>query len=226
MPRLEMLDPRTHGSLRLRPGAQTPHFVQVVAAEFGTAAASCPVLFSKDAASGRFYAGAMFALKSGETALKGADERGGFEPLVMQREGFFISGSGIAIDLDSPRFSGTDGEALFDEAGLPGTTLRQIQRLLGQLRTGLEFTEGYIKALADLHLIEPVDISLAFDTGERLKLQGLYTVSLDSLRELDDPSVIRLFRAGYLQLAYTMIASVSQVAVLAQLRNRRLSRPR
>jgi hypothetical protein len=71
--------------------------------------------------------------------------------------------------------------------------------------------------------VEPIDITLSFDNGERLKLQGLYTVSRDALRELGDTDVLRLFRSGHLQLAYTMAGSLNQLALLAQARNRRLA---
>ena len=44
-------------------------------------------------------------------------------------------------------------------------------------------------------------------------------MSLDALRDIDDAAALRLFRAGHLQLAYTMSASLQQIQILAQLRN-------
>ena len=111
-----------------------PHFVRIVAREFAAAAASCPILFTKDAGTGDFYAGAMFGFKPGESFLKESIDRGGFDPLNLQRDGFFISGEHIAIDRGNPRFSETDGEPLFDEAQQPSVSLRQVQRALGQLQ--------------------------------------------------------------------------------------------
>jgi hypothetical protein len=221
VPELQLLDPRLHGRLRLRASAtETPHFVQVVAAEFGAAATCCPIFFTKEAATGSFYAGAMFGFKPGENLLGTVDERGGFTPLLLQRDGFFISEHNIAIDPGHARFSETDGEPLFDEAQQPANALRAIQRTLGDIHQGIEQTKAFIAVLVELKLIEPIEISLSFDGGERLTLQGLYTVSLDRLRDLDDAAAIRLFRAGHLQLAYTMATSLKQVARLARLRNR------
>ena len=54
---------------------------------------------------GAFYAGAMFGFKPGENLLGNAAERGGFEPLMLRREGFFMSDSNIAIDRDHARFA-------------------------------------------------------------------------------------------------------------------------
>ena len=75
----------------------------------------------------------------------------------------------------------------------------------------------------ELRLLEPIDISLRFDDGENLQLEGLYTVSLDSIGELDDSTALSLFRKGYLQLAYAMSGSLRQIPVLAHRRNQRLA---
>jgi hypothetical protein len=217
---VELLDSEKHRQLRLRPAGDKPHFVQIVAAEFAAAAACCPVLFTKEADTGRFFAGAMFAFKPGESYLHDSIERAGFTPLTLQRDGFFIAGDQIAIDRSNPRFSDTEGEPLFDGASQPGVALRRIQRVLGQLKAGIETTDRFIRALAELKLIEPIDISLSFDTGdERLTLQGLYTVSVDSLRTIADAAAVRMLRAGHLQLAYTMNASLEQLPGLARVRD-------
>jgi len=220
VPALELLSPQSHGHLRMRPADEsTPHFVQVLTAEFSAAATCCPILFTKDPASGGFYAGALFGFKPGENLLGSAAERGGFVPLTLQREGFFLSDRHIAIDRGHVRFSMTDGDLLFDDSQQPGTALRAIQRTLGEIHGALEQTSAFIAALTELKLIESIDISLHFENGERLSLQGLYTVSLDRLRELDDAAAVRLFRQGYLQHAYTMAASLKHIQRLARLRD-------
>jgi len=218
----ELLDARQHARLRLRNAAgPSPHFVQVLATEFAAAATCCPILFSKDTTDGRFFAGAMFGFKPGENLVGGVDERGGFDPLMLRRDGFFISGEQVAIDRDHGRFSETDGDALFDDTQAPTPALRAVQRALGEIHSGLEQTRAFTAAVADLRLIEPIDISLTFDDGERLSLQGLYTVSLDRLRDVDDATALRLFRAGHLQLAYTMAGTLRHLGRLARLRNKR-----
>lgn len=226
MTNIELLSPDQHGHLRLLPatGAK-PHFVQIVTGEFAAAAAYCPILFTKEAATGSFFAGAMFGFKPGESFLQDSPEGSAFIPLSLQRDGFFVAGEQIAIDRNNPRFSDTSGEPLFDSSREPGIALRRIQRTLGQLKAGIDMTDRFIRALAELKLIEPIDISLNFDTGdERLTLQGLYTVSVDSLRTLGDAAAIRLLRAGYLQFAYTMNSSLEQLPVLARMRDQAIRR--
>jgi hypothetical protein len=221
MPRIEALNADSHGEVRLRERIPEGRiFVQVVASEFAAAAATSPILFSKSPETGQFYAGAMFGFKPEEPPLTPDD---GYVPFDVERQAFFVSGDEIAIDVEHPRIAVVDGHPLFDGEGQPSECLKRIQYALGQLAIGVEQTDRFIRALLDLKLIEPIDIALSFDDGETLRLQGLYTVSRDSLRELDDANALRLFRDGHLQLAFTMIASLQHIRLMAARRNRRLA---
>ena len=123
----------------------------------------------------------------------------------------------------SPRFSDNEGEPLFEENSEASEPLRRIQRALGLLVAGTEETDAFIQILLEHRLVEPIDITLSFDDGEKFHLEGLYTVSLDAIAELDDAAALSLFRRGHLQLAYTMAGSLRQIPVLANRRNERLA---
>jgi hypothetical protein len=221
MGRLEPLNLESHRLLRVRaPAREGRIFIQIVASEFEAATAACPILFSKSPETGQFYAGAMFGFRPEEPPLTAEDE---FVPHDIERQGFFIAGDEMAVDLEHPRISETTGEPLFDEDGQPTVPLRRVQRALGQLKVGIEFTDAFIRALLDLKLIEPIDISLRFDDGETLHLEGLYTISRDRLHDLEDADALSLFRNGYLQLAHVMIASLQHIRLMADRRNRRLA---
>ena len=221
----EILNSEAHRNLRLRQiDFQPPPFVPIVMPEFSSAATCCPILLTKNPETGEFYAGAMFGFRPGEDLVSDArGTNGGFRPLDLERQGFFTAGEDIAIDPESPRLSEADGEPLFDEDGEPTELMRKIQRALGLLVSGVEQTNAFIKTLVDLRIVEPIDISLRFDDGENLRLDGLYTVSLDSLAELDDSTVLSLFRKGYLRMAYIMAGSLQQIRVLAGRRNHLLA---
>ena len=224
MANLEVLNTEAHRSLRLRRQSELPpHFVPIVVSEFATAAACCPILFAKNPENGRFYVGALFGFEPGEN-LVSADPGAhrAFRPLELERQGFFISGENIAIDLDHPQISDKEGEPLFGDDGEPTNPMRRIQQALGLLASGNEATERFIETLVDLRLIEPIDISLRFDDGKKVQLDGLYTISLDSISELSDSDALALFRKGYLLLAYTVAGSLRQIPVLANRRNERL----
>ena len=221
----EVLNTEAHGSLRMHANTGGyPHFVMIVINEFPAAAAVCPIFFAKDATTGEFYAAAMFGFRQGELLVEGADKGdAAFRPLDLQRQGFFISDEHIAIDPTHPRFGEGASIALFEQDGHPSEAMRQMQRTIGQLKAGADSTRDFIRELLRLKLIEPIDIGLRFDDGEKLQLDGLYTISRDALADLDDADVLALFRKGYLQAAYCVVLSLNQVGVLARRRNERLA---
>lgn len=225
MAALEYLSPEAHAGLRMqRASGVGKHFAQVVPSEFARVAARCPILFTKHAETGAFYAGALFGFSAGENLL--VDQDGAFEhvtPLDHERAGFFIVNEDLAIDRDYARFRDATGFALFNTQGEPSPELRKVQRALAALKTGLEESDAFIEALLALRLVESIDISLSFDDGERIRLEGLYTISRDSLADLDDAAAVRLFRNGHLQHVYIMIESLNQIPLLAKRRNDRLA---
>lgn len=219
------LTPEDHGALLVRPTQrETRRFVEIMAAEFAAAAVCCPILFVKNAETGSFYAGAMFGFHEG-APLTGT-EPGQVDPFVSldrKRAGFYISGEHIAIDEASDRFSRSEGDPLFHTDGTPAPALRAIQAVLTQLHRGKVETDAFVNVMLGLKLIEPISVSLSFDDGQRLALQGLYTIGLDGLAELDDATVLTLFRSGHLQLAYTVALSARQIPVMAARHNARLA---
>ena len=225
MEQLETLNTEAHKTLRMHAAAgEHPPFVMIVLNEFPAAAAVCPIFFAKDPSTGQFYAGAMFGFRPGELLVEGAGEGDApFRPLDLVRQGFFVADENIAIDPTHPRFGENGPIALFEEDGQPSEAIRRVQWALGQLKAGMDATRDFVRELLTLKLIEPVDISLGFDDGQRLQLEGLYTVSRDAMNDLGDATITRLFRNGYLQAALSMTFSLNQVAVLARRRNARLA---
>jgi hypothetical protein len=180
-----------------------------------------PILFSKDADTGQFYCGAMLGFDTGENLF--LDEHrslSAYRPLNLQRGPFLTAGSDLAIDLDHPRVASSGDQQLFTEGGEPSSYLQSIMGLMRDLRPGLERTRVFIDTLLGLKLIEPMTISARFDDGTNREFTGLYTVNRSQLQELADAAVVDLFRRGYLQLIYLMLASLDQVSALAQRKNR------
>jgi hypothetical protein len=222
---LELLNAQAHRQLRAKAASgEGRHFVQVVPAEVARIATRAPVLMTKHPETGAFYLGAVFGFTPGENLLVNCDGTlDATMPLDWERDGFFVEGDSIAIEPTHPRLVGGEGRALFDEDGQPSDALRRVQRALALLAAGLRETETAIAALLALKLVEPIDVSLSFDDGQRMALDGLYTVSRDALAGLPDAEIARLFRAGHLQLALTMADSLNQIPLLARRRNDRLT---
>lgn len=228
MTRVALLDSQAHRTLRVQaePSARygdNRRFVPVGVNEFSLAVVHYPILLSKDADTGAFYCGVMLGFDDGENLF--LDEgRNVYRPLNLQRGPFCTAGADIAIDLDHPRVGAPDGQALFEESGKPTPYLSSIVELMRNLRAGEEWTRVFIDTLMKLKLVAPLALDLAFDDGTRREVTGLYTIDQEVLRALPDATVLDLFRRGYLQLIYLMIASLKQVSVLAQKKNSRLLR--
>lgn len=222
---LEILNAEAHRNLAMhRLAGAHPHMVQIVLPEVEAAAAVCPVFLAKSPETGRFALVALFGFAAGEVLVEGADTgNAAFLPLDLQRQGFFTSDDNIAVDLAHPRFGAGASIALFDESGSPTNAMRVVQRAIGTLMGSASQTEQFIAALVEGKLVEPVDISLGFDDGQTVRLDGLYSVSGDALADLDDTRIIRLFRDGSLAAAFAIRASLRQVGILARRRNERLS---
>lgn len=218
------LNKETHRTLRVQPTGtdEDRNFVPVIVNEFSSAVVHYPLLFSKDSQTGAFYCGAMLGFDPNENLFR-EEGLNVYRPLQLQRGPFFTAGQELAIDLDHPRVG--SGQALFTETGEPTAYLQSIIALFRDLMPGLERTKIFIETLVNHKLIEPIDINLAFDDGSKRTLTGLYTINQEALRQLTDAQVLDLFRRGYMQLIYLVIASLKQVPVLAQKKNSRMAAP-
>jgi hypothetical protein len=226
MTNITLLNNHDHRALRVQAGAAARYgddqrFVPVIIGEFPYLAVHYPILMTKDQDTGAFFIGAMLGFDEGENLFLDGRGMETYRPLNLQRGPFFSAGSEVAIDLDSPRIDG-DGKALFTETGEPTSYLQSIMALFRDLKPGLEITKVFVETLSRHKLIESIDIDLAFDDGSKRTLADLYTINQDALRALPDTAVIDLFRRGYLQLIYLMIASLKQVPVLARRKNNAL----
>jgi SapC len=225
MSNIVLLDSQSHRKLRVHAQAAAHYgddqrFVAVVVNEFHALAMHYPILFSKDADTGQFYCGAMLGFDAGENLFLDEHRTSGvYRPLNLQRGPFLTSGSDLAIDLDHPRVAQSGDQPLFTEAGEPTAYLQSIMGLMRELRPGLERTRIFIDTLLSLTLIEPVTVSARFDDGTDREFTGLYTVNRDQLKDLADAAVLDLFRRGYLQLIYLMLASLKHVSALARRKN-------
>jgi len=226
-----ILNRETHRNLRVHaePSARlgdNQRFVPIVVNEFSVLLPHYPIFLSKDAETGTFYCGVMLGFDVGENLFLGEDGKSmdAYRPWNLQRGPFYTAGSDLAIDMDNPRVNqnGDAGQALFDEKGEPTEYLQSIMALMREMHPGAERTKVFIQTLLQHKLVEPIDIDVGFDDGSSRQIEGLYVINQELLRQLPDAVVLDLFRRGYLHLIYMMIASVKQVPVLAQRKNRRL----
>lgn len=206
--------------------------VLVFPTEFEALQREYPILFRKDA-NGEYQAVALLGLDRDENLyLDGGGWNARYVPAVQQRGPFSIAlqegGPGgpspmIHIDLEHPRVSRTEGEALFLPAGGNSPYLQHVARMLGAIYDGLEVSRPFFTALDELGLIEPVAVEVKLSDREAYELPDVYAISEARLSELGGPSLERLHRSGVLRAAYAVLSSLGNMAWLIEAKNRKLA---
>ena len=224
------LDREAHGALRVDNAVSARYgdnqrFVPVLIREFPFLTAQYPVLVGKNSETGALYCGTVLGFDDGENLfLADHGAQTAYRPLHLRRLPFYAAGTDLAIDLDHPRL-GAEGRSLFDADGKPSDYLETIAAIFRELHDGTEETQAFLARLVELKLIEPVEFDLAFDDGNRRQVTGLYTVDQEALQALPDADALDLFRRGWLQAAYLLSASLKQIPLLAQRKNRQWLEP-
>jgi hypothetical protein len=203
----------------------------VLPTEFEAVQREYPIFFRRDA-NGEMQAVALLGLDRDENLFLGeAGWTARYVPATRQRGPFSIALQApggeamLHIDLDHPRVSRTEGEALFLPAGGNAPYLQHMSRLMGVIYDGLEVSRPFFGALEDLGLIEPVDVEAKLGDGREYVLPGLHTVAQERLAALGGADLERLHQSGVLRAAHMVLASMANMSALIDAKRRRLAQP-
>ena len=213
------------------------HVVEVIPQEFRSLAAFYPILISKDSTSGQYGFVSILGFETGENLfLEGENWKAPYVPVTIRRQPFTVlpregkNADGqdvrvpaIGIDLDSPRLSDEEGEALFDDESKPTEYLEQMKQMLSVMIAGARTSRELLEKLDQLELIEPLNIGVTFSDGKRCDLRALHSISEKKLGELSDDQVLELHKAGHLNIIYHALASQAQIGALVERKNGRLA---
>jgi hypothetical protein len=188
--------------------------------EFRNIQAHYPIVFGKSP-DGTLTPLALFGFHEKQNLfLKDGKWDSLYVPLMLERQPFLIgnaaNGKVVHIDLDSPRVSRTEGEAVFREHGGHTDFLEHITRVLGTLHDGVEGTAGFIEALLEHNLIESFVLDIQFLDGAQHRFAGFHTIQEERLARLDAAALGRLHERGYLLPIYMVIASFSNFRSLIE----------
>ena len=202
-------------------------FVQTFPAEFRQLQAHYPIIFRKDDASQAYEPIALFGFESDENLfLEGQDWDAATVPLLVSRLPFLIGQHGeelmIHVDLDSPRVSKLEGEAVFLPHGGSTPYLENINSMLLAIHEGMQTNAGFIEALLKNELLEGFSLDITLDDGSQSRLSGFYTIHEERLASLSAAAVHELHQAGYLAPIYYALASLSNFRGLIDRKNRRM----
>jgi hypothetical protein len=238
MPRHEMLNNIAHKDLRVitRPGAQYGDAVGTVMTfptEYGDIQREYPIFFRKDPQSGEFLSVALLGFTKEENLfLEGDRWDAAYVPAIIARGPFLIGfqerNEGgdlrrepvIHVDLEHPRVSQTEGERVFLDLGGNSPYLERVAAVLNGINQGLDASKAMFAAFTAADLIEPMNLEIKF-AEEQYNLVGLHTINREKLANLDAESLHRLHRGGFLQGAYLVMNSLTNVQRLVERKQRR-----
>ncbi len=238
MSNIELLDNVKHKDLSVDPTysveyGDSVNQVLVFPSEFIELQKEYPILLKKDANSGQFQAVVILGLDRDENLF--LDEDGWhahYVPAIQARGPFSIGlrkeGEGdeerveplIQVDMDSPRVR-PDGTPVFLQHGGSSDYLKRISKVLKVIQEGWAAAKTLYPTLDKMGLIEPVNININLSETERYSIENYYTVSEEKLMELEGDQLKTLNDVGYLQAAYHILASQTNISRLLARKNRK-----
>jgi hypothetical protein len=240
MTRHVMLNNIAHKDLRVltRYGAEfgdNVGTVMTVPTEFADVQREYPIFFRKDPNTGEFMSIALLGFSKDENLF--LDERGwnaSYVPGVVARGPFLIGFQErqeggelkkepvIHVDLDSPRISknADEGEAVFLPQGGNSRYLDRVVSILSGIRIGLEASKAMFAAFTEADLIEPLKLQIKINSEQQYDLLGLHTINQQKLANLGAEALHKLHRTGFLQGAFLIASSLSNVQRLIELKGR------
>jgi hypothetical protein len=196
-------------------------------AEFRNVLAHYPILFRETGNEQRYEPVALFGFVEGENLFASLETWDAlYVPMAVARQPFSMGLSGdsvlVQVDLDHPKVSTTVGHPLFLEFGGESELLEQVSSLLLALHQGLQSNAGFVAALLEYDLIEPLTLDIELNNGSQNQLLGFSTINEEKLAALDAATLAHLHRHGYLMAAHLMVASLVQLRELIERKNGRV----
>jgi len=200
--------------------------------EFRNIESSYPIFFAKDGESGQFYPLALFGFQRDENLyLNGSHWDATYMPMMVERNPFLIGFQQspdvengekrpvVSINVESPRVSETEGEALFTDSGEPSEYLQKSMENLQTIHRGHEQNKTFIAALLENDLLEGFNLDITLKDGSNNRLEGFYTINEEKLAGLQAETLGQLHEQGFLQAIYMAVASFSRVSGLIAKKN-------
>ncbi|WP_022973287.1 SapC family protein [Xanthomonas maliensis] len=240
MTRYAVLNNVAHHDVRviLRFGAEFGDAVGLVPAfvtEYAELQREYPLFFRKDPAGEGYQSVALLGFETHENLfLHGGRWNANYVPGIVAKgpfliglqeqriDGALVQEPVIHVDLEHPRISRSEGEAVFLPEGGHSPYLQHIIEILRGIHDGVEAGRAMNAALDAAGLIQPIRLDVGLDANHRAQLDGLFAIDRERLAALDGAILQTLHRQGYLEGAFLMLASQHNLRRLMAEKQRRL----
>lgn len=214
------------------------HVIPTFPTEFGDVQREYPIFFRRQGEGGGYQAVALLGLEPGENLFLQEDAwQASYVPGIIAKGPFLIGFQEqevdgelrrepvIHVDLDDPRVNEDEGEALFLEHGGNAPYLSYVANVLRGIQEGMAVAKAMFAAFETYELIEPVNVEIDVHGDVKYELKGYFTISEERLRALPGEALERLNKAGFLQGAFMVLASLHNVGRLVEMKRERAKRP-
>ena len=226
MASIKAINNSAHGNVKVKSNpsfiqSKTKHFAPVVVQEFISASKEFPIVFIKDAETGRFNAVVLLGLKPQENLF--FDEKswqGSYIPEALTLYPFVIhqaEGSDkalLCVDEDSALVNETIGDAFFDEKGVQKEWLTAKGEAVVDYVNKSGVTQSFIQLLLAKELLAPQTLSLNLAGQEEYTLDGLYVINEQKLNDLSDSEFSELRKTNALPAIYAILMSMQCIKKL------------
>lgn len=207
--------------------------VLVFPTEFVELQKEYPILFRQNLETKKYQATALLGLGESENLFLNPNLRSGWAahyiPAAIAKGPFLIGWQSqesdnsktpvIHIDLEHAKVGQQDGYSLFLEHGGNSPYLEHIANLLKTIHQGIAIQDVMFELFSELDLIEPVDIDIELNSGEKYQLVGNHTINEDKLAALSGDQLEKLNKLGFLPLAYAVVTSITNIRKLTEIKN-------
>ena len=205
-----------------------------IPSEFRNLQADYPIFFHRNDDTGKYLPMVMFGLQEGENLYLNDDRwDAAYIPFMIERGPFLIGFQDapgdnstsrkmvISVDMDNPRVGGSGGQPVFQPFGGNSEYTERIISVLQEIDQGQAAIEELVNALVEHDLIEPFTLDMELNSGAKHSLNGFHTIHEERLTALDGEVLADFSRRGILQAVYMVVASMSKIRRLIDLKNSR-----
>jgi hypothetical protein len=222
------LDKHKHAGLGLRPGqshawCRELNAVFLNAVEFGKAALDFPIAFARDSRSGEFMPMAVLGLQQHNLFVDASGQwrKHSYIPAYVRRYPFCIAevpmpGGEAAqqmICVQEDQLAAAN-LPLFDARGEPTACWTPIMQLIEAIENARQQTRVLTRRLEALELLTPFDAIALAQSGERLRLKGMFRVDEEKLQQIPGKDLRTLMKKGELRAVYAHLLSLENFARL------------
>ncbi|OOG59867.1 SapC family protein [Rhodanobacter sp. C03] len=212
--------------------AMNVHSVPITGIEFAVAARDLLIVFAgNDAATAGPVA--LLGLRENENLFVDADglwAPNTYVPAFVRRYPFVLAekpadqvGDDFAVFLDEryEGFNTAEGERLFKEDGTDSEMLTNAVGFLSEFQQNVARTRWFVEQLNKHDLLEPRNVRLQKEgkdgaEGQSISLNGLFVISENKLRTLDEKTSHEFLREGVFGWIYAHLLSLANIDRLTQ----------